>query len=1849
MRTITSLFVIGFVFSLARPALAVDPNNIVTYQGRILDGNGVPVADASLDMVFKLVDDSAGTVCYWSNSSSSCTTTTTMAVTLTDGLFSVNLGDAGDGFATIGDATFADDESIYLEVIVEGETLLPRKLITAAPYAMNSQTLDGFDSSEFLAITGGTGTGDYDFSGAIFLGAIPLTFEGAGANAFETTFTITDPTADQNIIFKNESGTVAYLSDVTASASKWTDGGATTYLTSLTDDLAVGGSAPAGAAFGIDVGTMTTYIGDGSTANGNIIFKASDANTGTLTYDTTDSFVFSGGTVKADDYQCNTGDCIDFTELEDTLDLDASLILNQGTNTWTQNFAGLATTGLSFVADSLTSGTGVALSSSSLTTGKLFSVTSSSTVIDTANLVSVEHAATFTAAQTVDRSAAVFSRNLVSDTGGDIELTEPVVTISNAVSTINAGVISSGGYLLKLDQNAASGTGVMVINDDNTAGASISINKTTDSTSIDINTSTSTANIFDLDGDSLTSGNGMLLTVNSSLTTGNAFKIDYEDATPTNDRLFQIESDCTGDATCSGFSDNNSVFRIMASGEAVSDVGFTAGGASTKFYDGSITSTVIPLVMSTPTSFTFNDDASNTLATLTDNGTNGNLSVTNNITATGDLAVNGGDLTSTATSWNFDVGNTGTMFFRDGTNTLASLVDNGTTGNLNVTNDITSTGDIHVNGGDLTSTATTWNFDVGNTGTIQFRDGSNILASIVDNGTTGNFSVTNNITATGDLAVNGGDVTSTATAWNFSVGNTGTITFNDGTNTLASIVDNGTNGNFNVSNNITATGDLAVNGGDVTSSATAWRFDVGNTGTITFRDGTNSLFLIKDQGTTGDIEATGDLFVDGDNIDSAGAPLVLNATAGDEVRIGTGAPGVAVGGGDFYVTGSIEADGSLTVGQHAAIGGTAVASPDVILGVSESMASGAGFTNKYGQQIAVITGGTGSGTSLTGLNVQSENQTTAGTVTTVTGIGVKATENGAGSTVTDLFGIDSAAQVSAGVANRAYGIRATASGGGTANYSGYFYGAALRAEDTSTPSAVNFATGAGDLYVNNQFEIDGTGITNGTVMDVRPASLDTGMGAEFVYDALTTGTGLMVQKTTAGGTDFTNTTTGLVNFNITELAATGDLLYLDHDGTGSALKVNQDGDQIAMKVTATGTTDFIATFFNDGNADTNDGISIQACLDANPTTGCDLIKFFDGDGGIIGAIEGNGAGGVQLTSGGGADFAELFPGTYADFSEGDLIGIQADGSVVVASDPASVIGVLSVNRSVLGNAANENWEAEGTSVPVAMLGQVPVNVNQEGGPVAVGDYVTLSSVPGVAMKSNGVGYVIGRALEPAIGQETISVFVQPGWQAQDVLLADGTATDVLTDLEISGNVTIKNEFDETTAQITDSGDLAISGHLYPSDQGVLQTEKYIYYDGSGGPGGDFMRTNAAGWATGSYDFAEMFPSTQPLVPGEVVVFSADDEHVSRSTGLPYDDKIAGIISTRPGFLAGDNTAGDVPVALAGRVPTYVSGENGDISVGDPLTTSTRAGYAMKATQAGPIVGYAMEPFSGATGVIVAVVRPSYYDGGPVEEITEVETTASGVMTVAGLDVSGALNMNSGSISNIGSLSGIGDSWRLEEDGDFITHGRLTSVVSSYQNTDVETYAVTSRETTIQLSGTVTLQAGSAAVVFEDIDPGFNDVIANTAPYRVFLTPSAPTGQLFALNRTVNGFEVNDPAGSNGVTVDWMVVAYHKDFAPEPVIDTPAPEAVMPEIVVGEDPGIVPTTDAPVVEPIVEEPVIDPVIFEEPVTDTIMVPEPDPVPEPTPEPEVVVADPGISQTEVPPVDETPIVADPAPTP
>jgi len=117
------------------------------------------------------------------------------------------------------------------------------------------------------------------------------------------------------------------------------------------------------------------------------------------------------------------------------------------------------------------------------------------------------------------------------------------------------------------------------------------------------------------------------------------------------------------------------------------------------------------------------------------------------------------------------------------------------------------------------------------------------------------------------------------------------------------------------------------------------------------------------------------------------------------------------------------------------------------------------------------------------------------------------------------------------------------------------------------------------------------------------------------------------------------------------------------------------------------------------------------------------------------------------------------------------------------------------------------------------------------------------------------------------------------------------------------------------------------------------------------------------------------------------VVEIDPEHPGffRKSSTPYSTKVAGIISTFPGVILGNNfdEATDEwedsrPVlAIAGRAPLQATTENGPIQIGDLLVSSSTPGVAMRGFDAeacvGTVVGKAMEPLENGEGIIVVQV------------------------------------------------------------------------------------------------------------------------------------------------------------------------------------------------------------------------------------------------------------------------------------
>jgi hypothetical protein len=187
--------------------------------------------------------------------------------------------------------------------------------------------------------------------------------------------------------------------------------------------------------------------------------------------------------------------------------------------------------------------------------------------------------------------------------------------------------------------------------------------------------------------------------------------------------------------------------------------------------------------------------------------------------------------------------------------------------------------------------------------------------------------------------------------------------------------------------------------------------------------------------------------------------------------------------------------------------------------------------------------------------------------------------------------------------------------------------------------------------------------------------------------------------------------------------------------------------------------------------------------------------------------------------------------------------------------------------------------------------------------------------------------------------------------------------------------------------------------------------------------GYFYNTGTAGTYMGLYadvintdmlngtpmDVAEYYKDTNANTePGDVVIADEKNKESVVKSSKAYQTSVLGVISTKPFIVMGTEMLADkkstkttdggtaTQLALNGRVPVKVSGENGDIKPGDYLTSSSKPGVAMKWTlldvnsakdfnelkkilsenemRRNAIIGKAVESFSGSgTGKILVLI------------------------------------------------------------------------------------------------------------------------------------------------------------------------------------------------------------------------------------------------------------------------------------
>jgi len=424
---------------------------------------------------------------------------------------------------------------------------------------------------------------------------------------------------------------------------------------------------------------------------------------------------------------------------------------------------------------------------------------------------------------------------------------------------------------------------------------------------------------------------------------------------------------------------------------------------------------------------------------------------------------------------------------------------------------------------------------------------------------------------------------------------------------------------------------------------------------------------------------------------------------------------------------------------------------------------------------------------------------------------------------------------------------------------------------------------------------------------------------------------------------------------------------------------------------------------------------------------------------------------------------------------------------------------------------------------------------------------------------------------------------------------------------------------------------------------------------------------------GAYDLAEVYPTLDTsLQAGDVVALDEANYGMVRKSTVPYEQRVLGVVSSKPGFtLSGPQDGDSRAIALIGRVPVKISTENGDIKVGDPLTSASMPGYAMKAIKPGMIIGRAMEDFVSATyssstdniaiatGTIRMVVQSGYYFGSEDSPLGQIagflgETTTTQIVQQAFDGDAYAIEQIAGGMVN----PQIADGSALND-----------AAAAQIDVLIVRTAALIAGDLTVggdsKLLGHIVVSGDTAGVV--DLPVGENYVEIHFAePFEslpvVVVTPESDASEYFApwlgkfriAKKTVNGFRIEvdegvcvDPSNcGRTMRFNWLAVGAmqgESSTSTSIVAISTSTEPIVEEVVIEspqEDGGTVqivePNEDQSIIEEdvvpgeVTDEPTVEPVVqVDEPVetvqeeseasieSDTATGPEvaPDPVPEP----------------------------------
>ncbi|MCA9361267.1 hypothetical protein KC845_01775 [Candidatus Kaiserbacteria bacterium] len=124
---------------------------------------------------------------------------------------------------------------------------------------------------------------------------------------------------------------------------------------------------------------------------------------------------------------------------------------------------------------------------------------------------------------------------------------------------------------------------------------------------------------------------------------------------------------------------------------------------------------------------------------------------------------------------------------------------------------------------------------------------------------------------------------------------------------------------------------------------------------------------------------------------------------------------------------------------------------------------------------------------------------------------------------------------------------------------------------------------------------------------------------------------------------------------------------------------------------------------------------------------------------------------------GNSDLAEMYF-SGEDLEPGEIVYAKGGISIGRASQSSTekIIGVVSTKPGLTLGQDDVSLRTGEAGYPVALTGRVPIKLSNENGPIKVGDKIALSSIPGVGKKAGPGDVVVGSALEDFDGDYAYS-------------------------------------------------------------------------------------------------------------------------------------------------------------------------------------------------------------------------------------------------------------------------------------------------------------------------------------------------------------------------------------------------------------------------------------------------------------------------------------------------------------